>query len=311
MVSVQGSSEDLGQYGWRSYPGILLRLYRSLTSVDQGPRTVDEELSLPWQRIGIATNEIDPDFTKALPIALAWGIGNLELKIIAPGIRVPDGSESQWEPIHAAFTSGEMRCIALSPGCFMGSFDNYKADLARLDACLGRAEQLKAKLVVVFSFARGEAPDDAKIPSSHVQALREAARRAEDHGLTLALENMSGQWADTVPNTVRLLEQVDHPAFGLNWDPGNAAYAGDQNVFPEGYERIKPFMVHFHLKDHILDTPPGRWATLGDGQLDYEAQLRQVVAEGYRGWFVIETHHEPLVENSRRNLDFLRNVLGR
>jgi sugar phosphate isomerase/epimerase len=140
--------------------------------------------------------------------------------------------------------------------------------------------------------------------------LREAARRAADQGMVLALENMEGQWADTAENTRKVLEAVAHLAYRLNWDPANAVRAGDTTAYPKGYEAVKQYMVHFHLKNIIRTAEKADWSVIPTGDIDYNAHLRQVIADGYRGWYVIETHYEPILANSRTNLDYLLKAFG-
>ena len=274
----------------------------------------------PVDRIGITTNEIHENFPEAVQIGLGWGIRNFELRKVWGPVRVPNLSPQQEKILYDTFESKGLTCTALSPGTFMGPYDENKLDeqFEQLDKCFNMAERLKTSIIIVFSFQRGDAAAGAVMPSKQVQALREAARRAADRGITLALENMLSQWGDTTRNVRMVLEKVDYPSFRLNWDPGNSAIADEPVIFPDGYERIQEFMVYFHLKNYNLGREsipvPNDYdvfSVLREGEIDYEAHLKRVVDDGYDGWFVLETHRKPYEENTRLNLGFLRETFSK
>jgi sugar phosphate isomerase/epimerase len=64
--------------------------------------------------------------------------------------------------------------------------------------------------------------------------------------------------------------------------------------FPNGYELIKSYMVHMHLKDAIRNKdnePIG--VPIGMGQVDYISQFKEIKKSGYDGYIVLETHYRP------------------
>jgi sugar phosphate isomerase/epimerase len=228
-------------------------------------------------RIAITTNEIHADFEEAVRIGRSWGIRNYEFKYMwGRPSRIPRVTPEQEKIIYDTFESNGLTCAALSPGTFMKPYSRelYDADLAILDKTFSMARRLKTNLIVVFSFGRGVAPAGAAMPPEQVEALREAARRAADQGMVLALENMEGQWADTAENTRKVLEAVAHLAYRLNWDPANAVRAGDTTAYPKGYEAVKQYMVHFHLKNIIRTAEKADWSVIPIGDIDYDAHLR-------------------------------------
>ncbi|MDG0810103.1 sugar phosphate isomerase/epimerase family protein [Cohnella rhizosphaerae] len=82
-----------------------------------------------------------------------------------------------------------------------------------------------------------------------------------------------------------LVREVDSPALRALWDPGNEAHAGKE-AYPLGYETIKPYAAHVHLKDACAG-PDGkaRCVPLGSGDVPVIAQLRALAADGYEGLF--------------------------
>lgn len=125
--------------------------------------------------------------------------------------------------------------------------------------------------------------------------LRDAANRANDLGLTVCVENVRSCFGNTGRNTAAILSAVDHPAVRTIWDPANDFVAGGTE-FREGYEAVKPWIVHVHAKDavvRIATTGLTEWTAIGRGALDWPGQLRALVDDGYPGLVSLETHWHP------------------
>jgi sugar phosphate isomerase/epimerase len=62
-------------------------------------------------------------------------------------------------------------------------------------------------------------------------------------------------------------------------------------AFPDGYERLKPWIVHVQVKD-VRRRPDGRTGSVGlcTGEVDYAGQLRALPRDGYRGYLSLKTH---------------------
>ncbi len=61
-------------------------------------------------------------------------------------------------------------------------------------------------------------------------------------------------------------------------------------AFPDGYETLKPWIVHVQLKD-VRRRRNGTVAgvRLGTGDVDYLGQLKALTGGGYRGYLSLET----------------------
>ena len=139
----------------------------------------------------------------------------------------------------------------------------------------------------------GEIPDEtlAKI----VEGLRIAADETAEAGLTLGLENVRSCWANTGHNAARIIRAVDHPALKAIWDPGNDFVSGGL-PYPDGYEAIRPFICHVHVKDaRVVDAASGltAWEAVGAGEVDYVGQFAALRRDGYAGTLSLETHWHP------------------
>ena len=110
--------------------------------------------------------------------------------------------------------------------------------------------------------------------------LREALPVAEQHGVTIAVENHS----DATSHDMRwLCEDLNSEYIGITLDVGNVLAVCEE---PFGYtERLLPYLRHIHLKDYTLH-PSGEGyriarCPLGGGVVDYRNLLPLI--DGYCG----------------------------
>ncbi|MYA76125.1 MAG: sugar phosphate isomerase/epimerase [Gemmatimonadetes bacterium] len=110
--------------------------------------------------------------------------------------------------------------------------------------------------------------------------LREALPRAEEHGVTIAVENHS----DATSHDMRwLCEELDSAYIGITLDVGNVLAVCEE---PFGYtERILPYLRHVHLKDYTIHPSDEGYriarCSLGSGVVDYPGLLSLI--DGYQG----------------------------
>jgi L-ribulose-5-phosphate 3-epimerase len=142
--------------------------------------------------------------------------------------------------------------------------------------------------VRAFAYWR-EADPSAALPDLG-RALNRAAARANDAGVTLALENEHECNVATSAEARAALDAADSPHLRLIWDPGNAAML-DPVSFSRlgGLETIDDRVAHVHVKDV---TASGSWARIGDGVVGFAALLRYLAGVGYDGYLSFETHYQ-------------------
>lgn len=279
-------------------------------------------------KICIITDEISADPETAIELGVGWGISDFELRGFFTD-RIPHFSEYQKQRLLDALEQYQARIVAIGPGLFKIPFPQKQAPsfpLGWLDvtlyeswveiqqlvnyhlnellpASLDYANELGANLVVIFGFDRiGAAP--GKPPDEVLNCLRLAAERASAAGIQLAIENEDGYWADTGGRSAQIVKLINHKALGLNWDPGNAFFAGD-NPYPTGYSEVRGLVHHVHFKDACRNKN-GEYAYTAGGDIDWEGQISALTADGYNGFISIETHIRPKVAAASGALDRLR-----
>lgn len=282
-------------------------------------------------KISLITDEISADPETAIELGVEWGIRDFELRGFYTD-RVPRLSAYQKERLHDMLSEHQARVIAISPGLFKVAYPSQHAprpSLGWMDAAgyetwseaqrlvdyhmnellpssLDFANEFGARMVLAFSFDRAGAPP-SQPPEEVLNCLRQAAERASVAGLQLVVENEDGFWADTGTHSAQIMRAIHHPALGINWDPANAFFAGDE-PYPLGYEKVREWIRHVHFKDARRDSD-GTLRYVAEGQVDWAGQIRALSADGYDGFVSVETHIRPKVAAARNSLGRLRMLI--
>lgn len=257
--------------------------------------------------VAVITDEIDANLDHALDVMAEYGVSAAELRQVWDK-NIGDTTEQDWERIKRSLDQHGAQAIGLATPFFKcdlpgeetagpaGPLHSATArgladQIALLEHCIAAARYLDTKMLRVFSFwKRGVLSPE--IEEQIVDAFAEPAALAESAGVTLVLENEHACYLGTGAQTARVLAEIDSPAVRAVWDPGNAFMAGEV-PFPTGYEAIKPFVAHVHVKDAVLSAgaPAPEWTCVGAGQIGWAEQIARLRADGYTGYLSLETHY--------------------
>lgn len=128
--------------------------------------------------------------------------------------------------------------------------------------------------------------DEAAVARRVRERLRTLADAAGERGLGLLLE--TGQ--ETADCLAELLEELGHPALGVNFDPANMILYGKGDPVA-AVRRLGPWIKHVHVKDARRTLRPGTWGTevpWGEGEVGAERLLEALKAIGFDGTLSIE-----------------------
>jgi L-ribulose-5-phosphate 3-epimerase len=159
-----------------------------------------------------------------------------------------------------------------------------------LDRSIRLAKAFDTDRIRCFDFWRLEdqAPYRAEINST----LRKAAEKVAKEKLLLVLENEMACNTATGTEGAKVLAAIQTPSFLLNWDPGNAAAAGEAAPYPDGYALLpKNRIGHCHVKSAFREADGKyKWAPVGQGVVDWVGQFRALKNDGYHYAVSLETH---------------------
>ena len=141
--------------------------------------------------------------------------------------------------------------------------------------------------------------DVDKVRKANLASLREIAAFADDHGVTLALENMPiKHW--TLGNTVdELLGMITGTSLGLCFDIGHAHIMNEVDNFLANTDRI--YNVHIHDNKGRRD----EHLVLGEGTLALPTIVTRLT-DNYSGNIIIESNN---FEEGLKSKEYLEKVM--
>lgn len=125
--------------------------------------------------------------------------------------------------------------------------------------------------------------------ADYVEVMRRCCAICEDAGVRYALEPHPCRWMRNAASMQRLLDHVDSPALGMNFDPSHLFPMGElsEMVVYEIGDRI--FHTHFSDND---GTSNAHWRP-GKGKIDWQAVLQALRDVGYDHVISIELEDVP------------------
>ena len=170
-----------------------------------------------------------------------------------------------------------------------------------------------------FWLADGWRDDPAPEARARAAALiRELAAHAAANGQQLTLEMYEDTYVGTCDAAVAFLEEVDHPACGLNPDLGNLIRL-HRPIEPvqDMLDKVLPHANYWHVKNYARDEDPATGQVMTFpvpmelGLIDYRSAIGQALDVGFRGAFLCEHYGNDAVTIIGRNRAYIRDILGR
>ena len=164
-----------------------------------------------------------------------------------------------------------------------------------------------------------------------VESIETCLPYAKKHGITLIIENHYKddfweypEFAQKMDVFCRLVDEIEDPNFGVNFDPSNAYLAGEDPL--ELLARVSHRVVTMHASDRYLiegmlddlrREESGaigyarrlKHGEIGKGLNDYDAIFRELKRVGFDGWISIEDGIEGMPQLVR-SVDFLNRKIA-
>jgi sugar phosphate isomerase/epimerase len=224
---------------------------------------------------------------------------------------VPDTSPAELERLRAALDDAG---FAMPMMC-------YSPDFTHPDPAFRAREAEKERAAIDLTAALGgttcrvlsgqRRPDVSREEGVRwtVEGIQACLPRAEERGVILAMENhyKDGFWefpefAQKADVFLEIIDRIDSPWFGVNYDPSNAIVAGDDPLWI--LERVKDRVVSMHASDRYLKggslddlrqsdgtlgySPLLSHGVIGRGLNDYDRIFEILRSAGFAGWVSIE-----------------------
>lgn len=143
--------------------------------------------------------------------------------------------------------------------------------------------------IPVVNVGPGGKSDDEETLKTSLETLAARAEDAAQFGVTLCCKAHVGSAIYNTPTTLRLMETVTSPSFGIDMDPSHIFRAGENPA--EALPQVISRMKHIHIRDCKGAGPaPGepRLQACGRGDIDLVGYFKAMVDADYDGPVCLE-----------------------
>jgi sugar phosphate isomerase/epimerase len=207
------------------------------------------------------------------------------------------GIELWGKPPHTPeeFDEDHMRHVrdrARSNGLKVHMFGSYARPVLpdfqqKSEDALKAAKILGARRIRTWAGNKEPHEADDELWDAVARSLREFALRAEDEGVTLAVEMHGGTLAATPEGAMRLIELVDAPSLKLNFQVVDYR---DPDL-DRAVEMVGDYVVNVHAQNYrpsALDPEKMELCRIAEGVVDYDHLAGLLAQHGFKGFIEVE-----------------------
>jgi sugar phosphate isomerase/epimerase len=254
-------------------------------------------------KLCVITDEVSQDLQRTIDLCKEFGVEGLEPRTIwdKPLAQLTDDDAKL---VRKMADDNGMRVMSLASPffkCDLGNQEHYDTHIGYLRRFAELCHMWDCKIIRGFTFWKTGPVEN--VWQQIIDAYAEPIRILEEEDLYIGIENEAATHIGAAHEAERLYKAIDSPRIRAIWDPANEVYAETgERPFPEAWERMKPWIIHIHIKDAVKDPESadgGRCVPIGDGgYIDYPGQFQALIDMGYEGACSLETHWRPAGEIS-------------
>jgi len=251
-------------------------------------------------KLSVISDEVSQDFQRVVQVCKEYNVPMVEPRSVwdkAPQELTDEDHDKMRQILDEA---GMGVCCIASPflKCDLGDQQQYQEHLGILRRCIEMAHKFNCNIIRGFTFWKTGPAED--IWQQLLDAYEAPIDICEAEDVYIGIENEASTHIATAAEAERLYADLGSPRVRAIWDPANEVYAEDGELpFPNAFERMKPNLIHVHIKDAVkTDSEEGaKCVPVGEGgYIDYPGQLQALVDMGYQGACSLETHWRPTEE---------------
>ena len=247
-------------------------------------------------KLGVIGDEVSQDFATVVNFVKEFNLHSIEIRSVWD--KLPhELTEADINEMKRLLDGTDIEIIGVASPFFKCDMDNTaerKEHLDILKGCIRTAKAFDTSLIRTFVF--WDTGETEERWDEVIASYDEPRRMIDGEGIILGMENESTTSLRTAKLTAEFIEQIDSPNIRGIWDPANEAHAkGGETPYPDAYNRMKPTMIHAHLKDAGASPDTGEMESVpvGEGVIDWPGQLQAFIDDGYEGHLCLETHWRP------------------
>ncbi|MBN1400417.1 MAG: sugar phosphate isomerase/epimerase, partial [Anaerolineae bacterium] len=175
----------------------------------------------------------------------------------------------------------EIRRLSAEYGLALLAMEQPSQDPTVMESAFAAAVELGVPVVNCGPGGKSDDPDGLQ---QTIHSLGRLAGMAERYGVTLCVKAHVGASIHDTPTTLRVMEAITSPAFGIDMDPSHIHRAGENPV--EAIAAVISRVKHVHIRDcKGRQHDPGKpeMQANGRGDIDLVGYIRVLHAHGYAG----------------------------
>jgi len=175
----------------------------------------------------------------------------------------------------------EIKRLSAEYGLELLAMEQPSQDSAKMELAFQAA--VEAGIPIINCGPGGKSDDEATLQES-IDSLGKLADRAAHYGVILCVKAHVGASIYNTPTTLKIMEAISSPAFGIDMDPSHIYRAGENPV--EAIAAVVSRVKHVHIRDcKGRQQNPGtpEMQANGRGDIDLVGYLRVLHEAGYTG----------------------------
>ena len=183
---------------------------------------------------------------------------------------------SRWQEV-----AQEIKRLASEYNLELLAMEQPSQDAAKMEAAFQAATEIG--IPIVNCGPGGKTGDEDTFQQS-VESIGKLTEMAEKYGVTLCVKAHVGAAIYNTPTTLRLMEAINSPAFGIDMDPSHIWRANENPV--EAIAAVVSRVKHVHIRDcKGRQQNPGKPEDQanGRGDIDLLGYIRVLHENGYNG----------------------------
>jgi len=175
----------------------------------------------------------------------------------------------------------EIKRLSKAYGLELLAMEQPSQDPAIMESAFQAAAEIG--IPIVNCGPGGKAGDEESLKRT-LESLNSLSRLAERYGVTLCVKAHVGAAIYNTPTTLRAMQEVVSPAFGIDMDPSHIHRAGENPM--EAIAAVISRVKHVHIRDcKGRQTGPGKpeEQANGRGDIDLVGYIRVLHEHGYAG----------------------------
>ena len=236
-------------------------------------------------KLGVIGDEVSQDFATVVNFVKDFNLHSIEIRSVWD--KLPHQlTDTDIDEMKRLLDGTDIEIIGVASPFFKCDMDNAEERKEHLDilkGCIRTAKAFDVNLIRTFVF--WDTGETEERWDEIIAAYDEPRRIIDGEGIVLGMENESTTSLSTAKLTAEFIEQLDAPNIRGIWDPANEAHAkGGETPYPDAYNRMKPTMIHAHLKDAAPSSDTGEMESVpvGDGIIDWQgAAPSTLLNDGY------------------------------